>query len=667
MSLINYNGYFYYDDKDNNDSFYEENSDDDFVIKNRFDQKHLDTLISSGEFQEAHDYLSKYHWPNNPKFQKSINNKLALLEYNASKMQAIHSRILDNDKLDKVKLGEAIENGSNFDLTGNKYYDQFNGYWRNIGSNTKETKRDDGSIIETPIDDKNEATSLKITFRPTKNYLFGIDWLAKDNPYGIEALYDKMGIKQEDLEKAGIYPKVDSDGNTTISFSKNNPLAMKIMYSLPNQTYDNGTFEHSTFLGRLINSARGVNTFEDIPTITGINNVGKEIKTEGYNYIGHPTEVANPMILATRLATTLDSGVFGNEKNPEDFGKYNLPTPLPKDYQRFKAAYYNAITAKQDTYKELKEDNRIYHSTRTYLFDDEINLLKNDYYNGRISKEDFWRYYKDFGEYRVLKAIKGLGSSDVVIYSNMMNPDVDTMEKLDISNNMTALNIISAADPKDINLYTQLTDGKYGIVVSIEAHEDKKTGKIIPRREFLFPGLFLDEAQAAMARNTSTRSNMQINAMQNYGTTYKTVDGNVISYVGNNAFALNDELIDLNRATRLIDKDMIVSDAKRALPFKHLNGNNQVNVKSYSEQALITAIAAANELYPDIEFRKLDGTPFTAKELFEYQSATGDVTEEGRQLMSMETVDKVLDFYDVYNKILDELKFFYITDSSNSN
>lgn len=644
MAQIRYNTYSFYDDNNINDkNTYDGNSNDEYVRHNEFNSDYLKQLTSGGDYQAAYDYLKNYHF-NNLDVQKQVDETLNQLRYNANKSRSIHSRITNPDLLEKVKFGEVVLSGSSFDLTGNRYYDEYDIHFRNLGSNTTWIQNENGEMVERPIDDANTATSLSITFKAKKQSLFGIDWLARDNRYAFEDLCENMGVTSEYFMQHGIKPVLDNDGNITIQFDKTNPIATSILYYLPTNMDSDGEVGFAL-------------DYKNVPVISGINSKGDIIKT--YNANENSSIVEEPIMNAIKgnnKITSINQMQEDYEKEKERYYR-----GIDKHYIALKTSISNAIQAKNDAYTQLQEDGRTYSSVTADLFTDDTERIKAEYNAGRLSDKEYDRLYDQSGEaYVVNDILHTLYSGGQIMLSNYANEGSDEfLRNMDADQRHDLINLISATKSNNIHLRSMLSNGQYGILVTIDATKDTDGNIKTPRYQIFMPGLMMDECQKALSRDTQNRSMMEITSMQDYGGEYKTDRGDIINYIGDNYFSFNGQTITRDDAVRLINKDMIVTDAKRNLPWQHMSAAGEIeNPDKFKEQAMATAIAATNELYPDTPYRKLDGTGYTMNELMAIRGVGNDVTEEGKHNMPRSLHPKVVEFYDIYEQIVKSLEYF---------
>lgn len=664
MAQIKYNGYSFYDDNQNDKNVYDGSSNDAYVKANSFNIKHLQQLIDTRDYTSAYDYLKSYHFENLD-LQKEADETLNYLRYNSRKERAIHSRIINPDLLEKVKFGEVVLSGSSFDLTGNQYYDEYGTHLRNLGSNTTWIQNENGEMIERPIDDANTATALSITFEPkTRKFLGLIDWMTADNPYSFENLCENMGVTAEYFMQHGIKPVLDNDGNITIQFDKTNPIATSILYHLPTNTADNGEFMEEDVISGIGGALRGIPSYKSIPKITGLNSKGEVIKTDTYNGdtgAAANSVKANPLLFLTQVGQNVSNALFPQpiDNINENFKDYRIG--ISGSYQKLKASIFTGIKAKEDAYTELKENERTHSSVIAPLFTDDLEQIKSDYNAKLISEQEYNRLYNQSGEaYIINNVLKVMATGGKTMMSNYANKGSDEiLREMDADQRHELRQLISGTKSNNIHVNSMLSDGTYGLLVTIDAKLDDDGEVKTPEYQVFIPGLMVEECQKALGRDTRNRSMMEITSMQDYGGEYKTDRGDVIAYIGDNYFLFNGQTIGRDDAVRLINKDMIVTDAKRNLPWQHMSAAGQIeNTDKFKEQAMITAIAATNELYPDTPYRKLDGTGYTMNELMSIKGVGNNVTEEGLQNMPYNLHPKVVEFYDIYEQIVKSLEYF---------
>lgn len=486
-----------------------------------------------------------------------------------------------------------------------------------------------GSLIEHntigPDIVKKEATRLSITFQPKQRTFLGIDWIAKDNSNNIDNFYERSGLNKQQLIAAGITVS-EKDGKTTLDFPKSNKLANQIIFNLPEDIYRQGDPRFNTDPNNI--------------SIVGYDTKGQ---LAGYN----------------------------------------------RDHQNIKHLIKAAKAVKESYFKKTDLAEKDYSSTIGPAIDDNLETLKAAYAAGEIDATTFNRQFKILGS-NVIAAVQSLGSSNYEMYTNAYNKEV-TDETLILAHNeqrADLVNLISATDPKNIQLLSMCSNGKIGTLVVVNAggltsKQQEKLDNIAEpedqystrRIEIFIPGFMQEQAQAKINANTSSRSVQEVNSMLDWDYTYKCGNGNEIMPDGKGGFLKNKKPIDKNEAIKEINKDMIIQDAVNNLKFNYLswNGNlisdkdnSLLGAEEYEKMARLIAVRAGNELNPGIPLAKTDGSSYTVDELFnmkglstsnyQYNEESGEIS----QTIPYQIDEKISDIYSIYDAIMKELQYYNI-------
>ena len=492
-----------------------------------------------------------------------------------------------------------------------------------------EYKKRLGSLVE--YDDAGnaittkEATRLAITFQPKQRTFLGFDALAKDNPNNIDDFYERSGLTEQQLKTAGV-TVTHKDGRTILDFPKSNKLANQIIFNLPNDIYRLG----------------------DPRFNTDVNN----ISIVGYDSKGQ---------------------IAGYDRS----------------YQNIKSLINTAKAAKESYFKKTDLAEKDYSSTIGPAIDDNLEALKASYAAGEIDATTFNRQFKILGS-NVIAAVQSLGSGNYEMYTNAYNKEVTDETLISAHNEQRAdlVNLISATDPKNIQLLSMCSNGKIGTLVVINAggltsKQQEKLDNIAEpedqyntrRIEIFIPGFMQEQAQAKINANTSSRSVQEVNSMLDWDYTYKCGNGTEIMPDGKGGFLKNKKPIDKNKAIKEINKDMIIQDAVNNLKFNYLswNGNlisdkdnSLLGAEEYEKMARLIAVRAGNELNPGIPLAKTDGSSYTVDELFnmkglstsnyQYNEENGEIS----QTIPYQIDEKISDIYSIYDAIMKELQYYNI-------
>lgn len=614
---INFGTYTWFGDlKDTRNITYDANNvtQKEFESK-QFNNDYFNQLVSNRQYEDAANYANQFHF-NNPEEQRKHLNDIDNLRRNGRILASCYNKISDTNTLNKVEFFDKVFiNGGLETLKDNEYVKAFADVKKRFGS---------GDIDKDP---NNEATSLAITFYPKTRKFLGIDWLVKDNDNNIDAFYKRSGLNEQALKAKGVQV-TNKDGKTILRFDKSNALANNIINNLYDRVRAGGFGsgdERSSWL------PEDWNIMEN--DIEGFNAKGKSV------YKGQPLYCGSANKLLTDL-TTMNTIIDGC-KNAKDI------------YFR-----QNALNEKA------------YTSTIAGNIDDNLVMLQEALSNGSITQQEFNKQYSINCGY-IDSILRNIGSGQYEMYSNKFNEETsdETLRPIDNKNRSELMNAITAANKANLHLSSMISNGKIGTLVEIDAagltskqQEDLKGNEKDElsngrRIQIFIPGLFQEQAQEKINRNTSSKAVQEANSMQDYDYSYKTQEGQTLTYDGLGGYIYespNQEQyqIDKDTAIKIINKDMIIRDGINNLPFNFLTSDNKLDKDSYETMAKRFAIAAANNINPGIPLTYIDGTAITEDEIF-----SRDYTYF-RDNTQYQIFNKIKDLNDVYRTLMQQISYY---------
>lgn len=576
----------------------------------QFKQELFDQYISNRQYEDAANYANQFHF-NDPKMQRAHLNDIANLRRNGRILASCYKKIHDTQTLNKVEFFDKVfVNGGLETLENNEYANKFIEAKRKLGSFsggiTAETDNKGINIYYK----SQEATKLEITFQPKVQKFLGIDWLAKDNNKNIDNFYTQSGLNERALKAQGV-EVINKDGRTTLRFDKSNPLANKIIYNLPRRER-NGDTPIPQIGGNI-----------DV-SIVGLDSKNRRIKNQ------------NMFSNLTQIQDIIDSA-----KNTKE--------------QYFKQ---NDLTEKQ------------YSSTVAGNIDDNLAMLQEALKEGSITQQEFNKQYSINCGY-IDSVLRNIGSGNYEMYSNKFNEETsdETLNPVDNEKRNELINAITATNKANVHLSSMISNGKIGTLVELDAagltskQQEKLEGTNDDqlsngrRIQIFIPGLFQEQAQEKINRNTSSQAVQEANSMQDYDYDYKTQDGKTLTYDGLGGYIYDGEQIDKDNAVKIINKDLIIQDAVNNLQFYYLNKDNKlIDKTNYENKARELAIKACNDIDPGVPLSYTDGTPLTEDEVFAHSKANPDDVYFGK--IQYQVYDKLRNLYDVYNALMDAISYY---------
>lgn len=554
----------------------------------KYDEEHFNNLLKQFKYEEAADYAEQFIM-NDAKEQIYRESEIENLRRQGRIFNGIFAQTSNNEEKQALAFYMNVfgENGIN----------------PLIGSNTI---ADAYSDIKTALGGK-DATKLKISFAPKKQYLFGnsLDIFAKDNENDIQAFYDRTGLTKEDLELAGVNVTKEK-GDDVLIFDKTNKYSDYILYNL-------GTID-----------------FADISYNSGRVHKPKFINIQGLD-----------------------------DKNRI------IEDPIGRNYELVYNAQRLINESKQisDKYLQPITEDRVYSSTVGAFLEDGAEEIRKQKEQGLITGTEYKRMMEErYSD--ITGVLKSLGSSNYRIYSNAYSENEDeTMIELENNARHWAIEEISSSD--NFSLNSMISNGQIGTLVTIYGvPEDKKNLDTFDtpedkvktvRHQFFIPGLFHNKAQQAINADSRTRAEQEFNEMQSYKYAYKTKEGKELFHVGGNVFEYNGKQISGEEAKTIINKSMTIDDASKAIRQGFTDANGNINKLLAEEFAKKVAFNAVNELFPNTPFTLLDYTPFGIDDLFDMRSVNGNVENNYKQLINQSVYDKMLEAYSIYDLIMKDI------------
>lgn len=664
---INFGDYSYIDVNNSNKNtyFYNANNPNHQEISEyTFNKQHFNNLLSTKNFDEAYNYASKYTI-NDPDKDAQFHYKLWMMKMEGNKEKALYSSVGVEDR-DKLDFYESVFSGFNLNNlksnvnneTTNPYAKTYMDYLSNIGG-------------------KN-ATDLSITFAPKTRTLFGIDWIAKDNTNNIDNYYSILGMKESDLTAKGIKVIQNKDGSTSVRFSKSNPLASKLLYSVPEYQRSNYKSGYG-FSGTDIIFGNGwINT-----TIKGYDTENKETSYDTTHEVEEADSFLDMIGNIVKGTTNIGGGNvpgipfvgFANNIPRRLVDGKNMTIPDTDNYYLTNIRnLINDAKSVKDTYDINRENTyKVTTSEITGSLIPNFYSLKQQLDYNIIDEGQFYDRVNKAKSYLIENTLSHLGKSDFEIYTDIHDEDLYVDDNYEYKEDYDAtqrlvkpeqrdyiLHLINSANPNDIDINGKISGNKIGAEITIKGKIDEKTGMIKYRDKKIFiPGLLTEEIEKQIGGDSYLQAVKQFNDMQEYGYGYKLYNDEEIKYNGDGTFSYGGQNIDFQKAKMLINKDIIINTTKIGLKNRVANNNYQLIDRDYfAQQAMLIAYNSGNELYKDVPYATLDGTSLDLQTIFAMKGIGNAIQPEYAKNINNSLYNKLTEVYDIYTEIMKELNYF---------
>lgn len=579
----------------------------------QFNDDYFNQLINNRQYEDAANYANQFHF-NDSKMQRAHLNDIANLRRNGRILASCYNKIRDTKTLNKVEFFDKVfVNGGLETLENNEYANKFIEAKRKLGSyigNVIRIQNKKTGEYEYEYGKAQEATKLEVTFYPKVQKFLGIDWLAKDNDKNIDNFYTQSGLNERALKNQGV-EVINKDGETTLRFDKSNPLANKIIYNLPSIELNGDT---------------------PIPPIVE----DRDVRIIGLDSKNRIIKHQNSFNILTQIQDIIDS----------------------------------AKNTKEEYFKQNDLAEKQYSSTVAGNIDDNLAMLQEALKEGSITQQEFNKQYSINCGY-IDSVLRNIGSGNYEMYSNKFNEETsdETLNPVDNEKRNELINAITATNKANVHLSSMISNGKIGTLVELDAagltskqqeelegtDDDQLSNS--RRIQIFIPGLFQEQAQEKINRNTSSQAIQEANSMQDYDYDYKTQDGKTLTYDGLGGYIYDGKQIDKDDAVKIINKDLIIQDAVNNLQFYYLNKDNKlIDKTNYENKARELAIKACNDIDPGVPLSYTDGTPLTEDEVFAHSKANPDDVYFGK--IQYQVYDKLQNLYDVYNALIDAISYY---------
>ena len=582
----------------------------------------IQQMLSEKRYIDAANELAKYSFADtkeDERFWSYIQN----LKDQGSIAEAVYSRINNDDDKEKLMFSSnvftsgGLDNFNQVDRSGeirnkNKYAEMFGLAKRYLGTYPSGSDFDPG-IASPRLNDKNikEATKLEFTFQQAQQKFLGLDALAKDNNMTIDNFYKVSGLSEVDLAKAGIFPKRNDDGSSTITFDKSNPLANQLIVSLT-KLHD---FDKS-LMGEI----------GDILFAGG----SQHVKVKGYDRDGNSTNWTTD---ERDGAIEHMAWLVEHTKDASDklFSEQNVGDLV-----------HTSIAA---AYVPTEEEEA--------LIDSELNLAYS-----------IDRYPE--------------------IYSDYYDDNSGKMRPLSQEEREQIIRELTGTDPKRRKYAYVIEGGNVGLAIELapiatpdderknadDDDVDKNTATEGRQRRVFIPGLFAEQAQAAINNDPIVKAKQIANNLQSFGAVYQTVDNKNIKLYPNGEGAIitkttdakgevveTTEWLSADEVTREIAKSKTVELATRHLLSEYTNiDGGLTNDKELETQMKGIAISQMNDLY-GLSFKDENGNIIDPRDQERYIKTVFDILSSPTRLAKYKAsrnaleYKRLMDIFEVYKNL----------------
>lgn len=559
--------------------------------KLQFNDNKFQTYIDNHQYLDAADYANQFVFKD-PTKQRAHENDVENLRREGRKLQAIYSRITNDEDKQAIEFYDAIfndgaierlqENNSRNQKV-NTYLDTFIEYKKQLGG----------------VPGKEEATSLEIEFKPATRKFLGADWLAPDNSNTIEALYDNMETSEQELKEQGveIYHK---DGNTYVKFEKSHPLANKIIYNIPN---------------------KGVIDFHDLefdlsstPVIRGYNVQNKLINRNLYYESNNALYNYQQIIKDAKLIKSQHFKGLNNEI------KNYSSTIGPALFDDLVVLQEKAINGeiKESAFDSQYETQFGYINTAIKSLVSANQMYAN--WDGTDKTTESLTLLDNATKANIINYISSASKQHMHLNSMVVNGKIGTLITIDAKANTKATSF--------------------------------KDATTLPRLQVFIPNFMQEQVQAKINGNAQVKAHQELNSMIDYQYPYKTMSSGTLEFY-QGKFYQNGEAIDKSKALHYLAKDAVQQHLSSQLKYAYLNSSNKIiNKEGYKRKARELAISEINKLYPNTYLVNPEGNFYTIGDIFSRTININDLTSEQKDKYNdiLETYNIIMDALKYYKE-----------------
>lgn len=449
------------------------------------------------------------------------------------------------------------------------------------------------------------ATMVQITVPKHKEGLFGWDWLYKDNNHKndiLNTVYAMTGQNSQDLIRKGVKFRETDNGDFELYFDKNTNEGTAIMIAV----------------GK---TAAQYMQENNLPIVQGFDSDGNALSTTHIEPQQYYTQDNSMRRVKTRN--------------------------IEVDNKRFNAMFLKDLA---DAYDEAQEAKQYLTTNR----DDEDFLQTSNSTVFSIPALQSDEVKKSF-----VDNMKGnLHYGDTEFYGYLTDDNGDHLIPFNEEEFRKFRRIMQGRTANQIHIQGMTVNGITGVLVTLDPKLDQKGNEIVTSRvaKMFIPNYAPQYTDVAINNSTDLQAAMQVSNMKNYGVNYEyTFDDGTRAFIDPTGAVRRinikgEEFIDTDfdsqhRLTRDINKDLILQQADMHIS-QYLNANGTFDMESVKRDARAIAIAAAEELYPEIPLKTTSGETITMSDIFDEDGILMDNIEEKCSRPVIEKIDEIFDIFD---------------------
>lgn len=581
-----------------------------------FDAAEYDKYIQQEQYNQAADYMEEFI-PSDPNKLVQYRVQIQQLRQKAYETENLYNGADEETKV-KLRFANNVFSPNGLKDETNSFVESYRINKNEIGKGNFVNPYDPQTVRlrkpDTPkkkeytdyIDIKFEAPSKRVFRNPITNRNVN-----NKNINNIDTFLQQNGYTFEELKQLGIIVQKQNDESTILRIKQDNPSFNKFIYDVYNtqnnlKGFFTGWFDEDIKVGRVNNN--GVTEFVPI------------------------------------------------DLDPNATAFYNLIN--------------DALNTKLSRQEELNNEPQTYTTTIGSYISDKIQMI-DDFYNRGYYTDAQYKQRREWALEEHKDLIKNI-DTNLPMYSSYYNED-EVMTELKDKQKSVLLKYMQNANPEDITLQSMIANGQIGVYVTIKgkndspksanlsAYADNNVEELKGQKavRFFIPGALHEKAQAGIMQDTNARSVLEYANLTKYNKGYTFVDNSKLDNV-DGVLYYNGNPLNENEATEMINKDMIIRDSRIALYQRNVNAKGQIiNQDKYNYETMLTAIKAANEIYPNVNLVDENNNPLISDNKINIQklntmrsSTNSRLKPEIEDRLLWDISEKLNTIFEVYDKIL---------------